>query len=178
MQNIHLYIGDNASGKTRTLRTVIQDAQTRDLAIVTNIAQYALSAYATNPVKLSRIKKVNNELTHRLFQSESYTYQDNMIRNILGLFSAEGDILVIDELDKCLTDQDIIHVCMILSEIRDCWREIHISGYSEHLLRMFTFVDTENLTEHTEYNVYYTDASGVAQLKESDIIEYINTIRG
>lgn len=180
MQNITLYIGDNASGKTRLLKKIIKEAKLNHKEVVTNIKELGFDAYAIDKNKYDLVKQTPNELVDEiLIKNNIDTMHTALIYKILGYTYAQGDILVLDEIDSTLSSQEITYISMVLSEIRHKWEHIYVNGYSERLLRMFTTIDYENYVEKHESNIYYvTDNMNTIKIEESEAIEYIDTIRG
>lgn len=180
MQNIALYIGDNDYDKTQIMMKIIDTAKLQNKQVVTNIDGYRLEEYVPDKIKFYRVKNVSNDLVNKIIIKERInTLHDMFVDKIIKYLYAKGDVLVLDELDVNLSSQEIIYVSMIISEIKDLWTSIHVSGCSEYLLRLFTTIDYDNYTETYELNVYYvSDNMNSIGIAEDDVIEYIDKIQG
>ena len=98
-------------------------------------------------------------------------------RRLVELLYSSGDILILDELDACLTRQEILDISDCISQISHLWKEIHVTGHSIELLRMFTKIDNEN--ETYDENVYLVKNNlEPVNLTEEETYEYFDSIRG
>lgn len=177
-QNIHLYIGDNASGKTRVLKDIIKKSKDDNKAVVTNIIPYNIE-YVIDKEKKEYLRYTNNALLDKLvFDDNIQTLYEASVVKLLKLLYSKGDILVIDDLDAELIMQDILYFSIALADIRSKWDEIHVVGHTYEILRMFTDTDYEDYTESTEYNIYYVDKMNVKHISEEETYEYLDEIRG
>lgn len=93
MQNISLFIGNNASGKTRYLKKIIKQAMEDKQEIVTNIEGCKLVAYAYDKQKKEKVKEVSNPLVDKILIQEDI---DNLyyayVANLLQFMYAKGNI--------------------------------------------------------------------------------------
>jgi hypothetical protein len=176
-QNISLYIGDNASGKTRLLKKIIKDAMNKNETVITNIGMYNGTDCLVDNNKLQLLIDSNNELVDRIMENNLATYYDVHVSNLLKLLYAQGDILVLDELDASLKRQDVIDISAAISDVRSLWKEIHINGYNMELLRLFTDIDREDYTENYTENIYFVSNEEVRKLAEDEVCDAFDTIR-
>lgn len=177
-QNISLYIGNNAAGKTRVLKSIIKNAKEHNNAVVTNIEGYQKD-YATDTQKQYLLLNSNNRITNNTIGKELDTAYKAQIARILSLICSRGDVLVLDELDANLTNQDIVDISNAISDVRHLWKEIYINGYSNYLLRLFTDIDRDTYEETYEPNVILVDENAIQhKLSEEDMYECFDTIRG
>lgn len=181
IDNIFLYVGDNAQGKTRTLVDIIEKAKKNDLLVVTNIERYK-DIYLTDDTKLDYFKShvCNIDICRYLIlNTKMKNPHEKICRNLIELLYSEGDILVLDELDASLTRHELINICDCISRVAHLWKEIHVTGFSIELLRMFTHIDYDTDTESYNENVYLIrNNREMVKLAEEDTYEYFDTIRG
>lgn len=178
-QNISLFIGKTASGKTRILKEKIQEARKMNDAVVTNLPEYKL-AYVSDLAKKRLLLDSNNRLVNDIvMKHEVNSLYDAYISSLLDLIYARGDVLVLDDLDSSLMDQDIVFVSMAIADCRKLWKRIFVTGYSDLLIRLFMDVDKEDYTESVNYNLFYvSDSMKIVRVSEGDSCEYFDTIRG
>lgn len=159
--NITLIIGDNAAGKTRSLYKIYEE-KIKDNIIVTNIPDKSIQ------YEVSEDKEAMLEETDMV---EAYK-EDNMVnkgmRYILRLLAYKGDILMLDNLDRSLTAQQVIDISHIIRENRAMWKEIYITGYDAKLLVLFDG-DEENIIVLTE--------NGKKHTNRYEFIKHIDKIR-
>ena len=114
--NIILIIGDNAAGKTRSLYKIYEQ-KIKDNIIVTNIPDKSIQ------YEVSEDKEAMLEETDMV---EEYK-EDNMVnkgmRYILRLLAYKGDILMLDNLDRSLTAQQVIDISHISEKTGQCGRK-------------------------------------------------------
>jgi Cdc6-like AAA superfamily ATPase len=128
-QNITLYIGDSASGKTRILKQLINKAVSEGHKPVTNMKRYYDANYVPDKNKKSAIIEANTDLTERIVENEIIeTDYDSYLSDILRLLYSKGDILILDEIDAMLKTQDIIDLASVLSDNRGLWNKIYINS--------------------------------------------------
>lgn len=176
-QNISLYIGDNASGKTRILKEIMKQEKRNNNAVVTNLNPYRLN-YIPDKNKKQLLLNSNNRLVDVLIADEKIeSIYDSQVKSLLELIYAKGDILLIDELDASLKTQDIVYVATAISDCRHLWKRIYINGYSDYITRVFTDYDKETYIESTNYNLYYVnDNMHITKITEEDACGYFDKI--
>ena len=177
MNNIFLYVGDNAQGKTRKLVSLMNQYRS-DYRIVTNIEKYSES-YIPDKEKLDYFKEhiYNDVCKYLVIETQPTNSYEMDCRRLVELLYSSGDILILDELDACLTRQEILDISDCISQISHLWKEIHVTGYSIELLRMFTKIDNEN--ETYDENVYLVKNNlEPVNLTEEETYEYFDSIRG
>ena len=179
MQNIYLYIGDNATGKTRLLKEIIQKSAATSEMVVTNISEFKMPN-VPDAHKRQRVFDSNNVLVERILKNEEINdAYDAYVKSLLDLICAQGDILLLDELDASLQSQDIIDMTAAISACQDLWHSIYLTGYNEYLLNVFAHYDTITECKIDEYNVYYIDGTmNTHAISEDDVYEYLDKIRG
>lgn len=181
MNNIYLYVGDNAQGKTRKLNEIIEDRKNKGLLVSTNLERLK-DIYMPSEEKLAYFKSdiYNVDICNYLVLGTSIkSPYDKFCRDLVELLYSEGDILVLDELDVGLSIQDIIGISECISRIAHLWKEIHVSGYNIELLRMFTHIDYDTGIQEYNENVYLVrNGLPMVKLSEEETYEYFNTIRG
>lgn len=178
-QNISLFIGKTASGKTRILKEKMKQARLANEAVVTNLTE-CRSVYVPDLTKKQVLLDSNNLLVDNIVakQKISSLYDAN-VNDIPNLVFARGDVLVLDDLDSSLMDQDIVFVSMAIADCRKLWKRIFVTGYSDLLIRLFMDVDKEDYTESVNYNLFYvSDSMKIVRVSEGDSCEYFDTIRG
>lgn len=177
MCNITLYIGDNASGKTRVLKNLVTEYKEKGKAVVTNIPGMGLSSYRTDDNKLNTLRGVYNELVKNNLDIKGDKYCERMMNKLLSYTYAHGDILILDEVDVNTSPQEAVDFGMVLSEMKHTWEHIYINGYDLGLLR--AFVDIADYIETYNPNVYYVKTvTDIIKLKEDEILEHFDIIRG
>lgn len=177
MKNITLFIGDNAYGKTRKFKQIIEECRKNEKAVVTNIEGYKLNVYMPDEEKFQKIKSINNALVDKIIIDKNIkTPSDYEIKNLVEFLYASGKILVLDEIDAAITEQEVVHLAALISQIRKCWDHIYVNGYSYRLLRMFTYEEDD--VSNTEYNVYLVEKNQIRKLERDEIIESFDELRG
>lgn len=174
-QNIALYIGDNASGKTRTLKKIIKEEKQAGNAVVTNLDNIG---YILDKNKFNLLKESKSTLFDRIMiDNEINRLSDSRIKYLFDLICAKGDVLVIDELDTSISTQNMIFVCIAIADCRKLWKRIYVSGYNSDLTRLFTDYDPEECVYTTTYNLYYLEDGKITKVSEDDECEYFDKIR-
>lgn len=168
--NIYLIIGDNATGKTRFLKNIVKCNNKKE--VVTNMSRYKKNIDVDSD-KIRSVEQLNNSLYRRIDGRKDLNDYEITIRNIFELISARGDILVLDELDAGLKNNDITAICAVISETRDNWEEIYITGYSSYLDRLFN-----NKTVHMYIPNYFMldDCLQLKSISEETANAYFDTI--
>lgn len=174
--NINLIIGDNAIGKTRYLKRLAGRCQENNYKVVTNIDKYNKNVVIDdNKVKLAVSK--GNELIERIILNGHVKNDyDSNLKHMLELVCAKGDILIIDELEAGIDNTNMMWIIMAISDIRELWKEIWVTGYDIALMRLFLDVD-EDGHEHIEHRVYtIVNGSEIKKLAEDEIDEYFDKL--
>lgn len=127
--NIYCIIGDNASGKTRFLTHLCEE----NTGVVTNLpiggGGYFECLDKSNILRATELKPIS-------FGEE--LWYSSHLSNLYKMIVAKGNYLVLDELDSCLLADDLLRLCACISELRDCWKGIYVSGFSSYLDRLFS----------------------------------------
>ena len=175
---ITLYIGDNSSGKTRKLLDIAKTSMSNDLMVVTNLPALKRD-YLIDENKLQYFKDniYNDMCKHLVLETPAKTLHEASCRKLVELLYSKGDVLILDELDCMITRQEVIDICDCLSCISPLWKDIYISGYDSDLTRMFVQIDEDNFETYNP-NVYLVEDDKVIKLKEDDIDECFDSIRG
>ncbi len=147
LDNVVVVIGDNASGKTRYLEKISKEFLNHNLCIVSNLDK---RMYQVNQNKKDTVLELGSEYLRNLMLDGGINYYDLQIYNLLRYIISNGDILILDEVDAMLKEQDLIDFCSVLSQLRDCWDQIIVSGYSPNLTRLFTYIDYEDYDDGFE----------------------------
>jgi hypothetical protein len=181
--NITLVIGDNASGKTRYLNSLKESYRKSGLKVVTNLDKYDNINAACDMQKYKLFREEGTEYFNSLFDSPILFGDDKYVKSIIDLPVQVGDILIIDNIDHLVTRQQLIDLCSTLSQIRDYWQRIIVSGYNYEIERIFTKKDFDEdlgYYEQTLYNCVYLDKDGnITELTdEGEVDEYMDKIRG
>ncbi len=171
---ITLYIGDNASDKTRKLKDLVRE---NSLSVVTNIPTLKKD-YLVDNTKLQYFKDYiyNDMCRYLVFDTPAKSEHEVSCRRLVELLFSKGDILVLDQLDSALTRQEIIDISDCISCISPLWKDIFVSGYDSDLLRMFTYIDIETGIEIYKPNVYLLENDKMTKLEDDDINEYFNNL--
>lgn len=177
--NVVLVIGDNASGKTRYLKQLRKDYLNMDFSVVSNF--YNLQ-YEVDPVKVNTVLEEEICYMEETLTKKS-TIVDTYLQNLLQIMTNVGDVLIIDGLDRKLSLQAILDFCIVLSQLRDSWEKIIVSGYNSALLRLFTYFvyDLDGYTQRKEalVNMLYLADVGVQKVTDwGTAHECFNKIRG
>lgn len=174
--NVSVVIGDNATGKTRYLKKLRKDFLNMDFSVVSNFYNFQ---YSADPLKVNVVLEEGKEYMEEIL-TKKITIVDTYLQNLLQLITNVGDVLIIDELDRKLSLQGILDFCIILSQLRDYWKEIIVSGYNSALLRIFTYdSDGYKESEETLVNLLYLTNKEVQKITDWGIAhECFNKIRG
>lgn len=108
---------------------------------------------------------------------------DTYLQELLQYVTSVGDILILDEFDKRLPLQTILDFCDVLSQLRDYWNTIIISGYNRAITRIFTYFEYDNdgdvQKEEVKLNLLYLKDNKIQKIDDwREIHECFNTIRG
>lgn len=177
--NVVLVIGDNAFGKTRYLKQLRKMYIDKGLRVVSNF--YNLQ-YEVDPLKVNVVLEEGKEYMEETL-IKSAPVIDLYVQGLLQIMTNVGDILIIDELDRKLSLQATLDFCIVLSQLRDYWKEIIVSGYNSALLRLFTYFtydsDGDVQKEETLVNLIYLTGDRVQKVTDWGIAhECFNKIRG
>lgn len=175
--NITLYIGKNASGKTR----ILYDIALKSNNVVTNLKNTGLpEKHGIDNNKIERLKKVQPRFYELFTENDNYLdLYSSMLKQFIKLLISNGDTLVIDDVDSIVCNLDLLDICEAISTLRDFWKEIYISGYNIKLMRVFTYTDLEDYSQKEMVNlVYVYDNMKTLNLKEDNCCEYFDKIRG
>ncbi len=177
--NVILVIGDNATGKTRYLRQFRREFIDKGLTVISNFynSHYEADRRKVDIVLEEEICYMEEILT------KSASIIDLDIQGLLQLMTNKGDVLIIDELDRKLSLQATLDFCIVLSQLRDCWKNIIVSGYNSALLRLFTYfaydLDGGVQKEETQVNLLYLTGNKMQKVTDWGIAhECFNKIRG
>lgn len=176
--NVVLVIGDNAFGKTRYLKQLRKMYIDKGLRVVSNFYN---SQYEADPVKVDIV--LDEEIYYmEEILTKSAPVIDLYTQSLLQIMTNVGDVLIIDELDRKLSLQAILDFCIVLSQLRDSWEKIIVSGYNSALLRLFTYFvyDLDGYTQRKEalVNMLYLADVGVHEITDWGIAcECFNKIR-
>lgn len=161
--NITLIIGDNAIGKTRRLCKIYKEELATNSLIVTNLPSKN-KYYSISEAKHNKLVDTNFYDDYKEEKPENAG-----IKKLLDLLSYDGDILIIDEIDKNLTPQQIIDISHIIRENRTMWKKIYISGYDVKLILLF---------DGLEDNIIVLTKEGDKHASKHNLVKYIDEIRG
>lgn len=161
--NITLIIGDNAIGKTRRLYKIYKEKLESEGLVVTNLPSKN-KYYEVSEDKRSKLEEISFCDDYMKEKPEN-----TGIQRLLDLLSYEGDILIIDEIDKNLTPQQIVDISHIIRESRTMWKEIYISGYDVKLIVLF---------DKLEDNIIVLTKEGDKHANKYNLVKYIDEIRG
>lgn len=151
-QNITLFVGDNAVGKTRKLKKIIKDCLNNEIEVVNNVVGYStVESIDIDNEKLELIRRSNNKLYNQLNNHELNlnTRQINHIKKLFEIICSKGKVLVLDELDATLRTRDIVYIARAISSVRSLWDEIFVTGH--HLNITMLFVDFNSEMEEEAY---------------------------
>lgn len=147
--NVMVVIGDNAVGKTRYLRELVRHFRQQGLTIISNLDN---GAYQEDPIKRDIVLEECSDYLEDLLTKRQSGWYHNYTSELLQKITSVGDVLIIDELDSNLTHQHLIDFCDALSQLRNCWEQIIISGYNLKLLRIFTYLEYDEYGSKIEKN--------------------------
>jgi len=136
--NVVIIAGDNATGKTRYLKELMQFYKNQGLSVVSNLDD---GAYREDPLKREIVLEECSDYLENLLTKRQIGWYNNHASELLQQITSVGDVLIIDELDNNLTPQHLIDFCDALSQLRVCWKKIIVSGYNLKLLRVFTYIE-------------------------------------
>ncbi|MCM1222806.1 MAG: hypothetical protein NC548_50950 [Lachnospiraceae bacterium] len=173
MQNITLYIGDNATGKTRRLESICKTHK----YCVNNLEKY----------KSQRGIELDNNKVQALLDDDEYSYNNlrhsekrnsidaKYINELLDMICSKGDVLIIDELDANLSLSDMMDITHAINTVRPYWKAIYVSGYNGDLRSIFN--DTsEDGTQVYNPNIHTIDEhDNDIELTEEQACEYIDS---
>ncbi len=151
-QNITLFVGDNAVGKTRKLKKIIKDCLNNEIEVVNNVVGYStVESIEIDNEKLELIRRSNNKLYNQLNNHELNlnTRQINHIKKLFDIICSKGKVLVLDELDATLRTRDIVYIARAISSVRSLWDKIFVTGH--HLNITMLFVDFNSEMEEEAY---------------------------
>lgn len=170
MCEIKLYIGDNASGKTRqSIRDAIgheYEIGTRINGLITNIP-YILTNQVTDKHRKEIIEEsLFNYMLETYIEKIGYNPEVEEAKDLLKLLYQTGDVLLLDEIDTKINEGYTGAFLKAIYDNRDLWKKVIINGHSHILLRVFG---------DGKKNILYIDNIGnIIQLKEKDAYEYLN----
>lgn len=140
-ENVTVVIGDNAVGKTRYLENLQIEFLNNKICVVSNLNNHL---YESNSDKKNVVLELGSEYLQTLMLNGGVSYYDLCVYNLLRYIVSDGDILIIDEVDNMLKRQHLIDFCSVLSQLRDHWKWIFVSGYSPDLTRLFTYISYDD----------------------------------
>lgn len=148
LDNVVVVIGDNGTGKTRHLKQVRRECIDKGLTVISNFYN---SYYEADHRKVDVVLEEGKEYMGEIL-TKSAAVIDLYFQDLLQLMTSKGDVLIIDGLDRKLSLQGILDFCIVLSQLRDCWEKIIVSGYNSALLRIFTYFtyDSDGYKEREE----------------------------
>lgn len=172
IDNVMVVIGDNAVGKTRYLEKISIEFLNRNSCVVSNLDK---RMYQVNQDKKNIVLELGSEYLRNLMLDGGTNYYDLQTYNLLRYTISDGDILILDEVDVMLKEQDLIDFCSVLSQLRDYWKQIIVSGYSPDLTRLFTYIDYEDYDDGFEiaFGSKITKAN-LLVLKNEEVLKITN----
>lgn len=179
-QNIVWYIGYNASGKTRKLIQLANDAIRNNKKIITNLGQYGLNTSTQKDSnKLKLLEESNNRLYYELLNNKINTNDEHIeyIRNLFNMICSKGDILIIDELDCNIRSYDSTFIARAISSVRSLWDSIYVTGRDENLAIIFTdFSDVYSAgVSNPNYHLINENGEDI-EISERQAYEYFDTL--
>lgn len=163
--NIHLIIGENAVGKTRFLKKKCEEYR----GCITNIPKYESPiGLSLDAKKVNSIEEFDDNLGEMIYTNET-NINKQYLKRLFNMICAEGEYLILDELDVNLERQSIIDIAQSIHATKDFWTEIYVSGYNSRLLELFP--------DRNELSVYRIDGDGNAvKLIGGNIYECFNSL--
>lgn len=168
--NIYLIIGENTSGKTRYLQKLNKENSDNGIYTVTNLSkQY----YDIDDSKIRSLENIEIQRFEQLKHHSTSVDYDGYVKSLFDLICSQGEVLILDELDSKLYVNDITSLSAAISETRDNWKEIFITGYSPYLCRLFK---NEELDEYKD-NFYIVNKDlELERITEEQADEYFDKI--
>lgn len=173
MCEITVYIGDNASGKTRKS---IEHAIGGKLNI-----DKEYSELITN-IPYIKTKKVLDVKRNKLLKSSDYVEilehdidmygvnkvktAANMLVNVLNL---SGKVLLIDELDSIVDGRYTVLITNFIRENKHLWNKVILNGYSSYILNVFGDEPTNIM--------YVTRDNKVRKVTEQEAYEILDNLQ-
>lgn len=173
-QNIYVIIGENASGKTRYLTKILDEALEKGMKISTNIRKFeAMTTDEIDENKVNTLIRHRNKLPNMKFEDK----KDNPLHDMYRYLVSKGDILVLDELDFRIGLSDVMMLFKAVADVRECWKEIYVSSYNYNIGRVFLDIDPEDFTEtYTPQFMMVNKKLEAISITEDDALEYFDKI--
>ena len=172
MCDITVYIGDNASGKTRKSiekalgHKFIRGNKERDL--ITNIP-YIITDKIPNKEKREIIRESDfSDILRTVTRRTGFNHDIAEAERLLYLLELEGKVLLLDEIDSKLNEGYVANYLNTVYENRHLWDRVVVNGHSPYISRVFGDGPT---------NIILVDKYGNEKhIGESEMYEYFDSI--